>query len=79
MITQNSEVFNPPTVISFFIIHVYGRRSLWGGGGGGGGGGVVYFTVLCDHPYFVSLLFAVLVSLHTVTFLNVFDYLSVYP
>ena len=26
-------------------------------------------TVLCDHPYLVSLLFAVLVSLHPVTFL----------
>ena len=38
-------------------------------------GGIVYFTVLCDHPYLVSLLFAVLVSLHPVTFLNVFDYL----
>ena len=34
--------------------------------------GVVYFTVLCDHPYLVSLLFAVLVSLHAVTFSNVF-------
>ena len=31
-------------------------------------GGIVYFTVLCDHPYLVSLLFAVLVSLHPVTF-----------
>ena len=38
-------------------------------------GGVVYFTVLCDHPYLVSLLFAVLVSLHPVTFSNVFYYL----
>ena len=37
--------------------------------------GVVYFTVLCDHPYLVSLLFAVLVSLHPVTFSNVFYYL----
>ena len=33
--------------------------------------GVVYFTVLCDHPCLVSLLFAVLVSLHPVTFSNV--------
>ena len=32
-------------------------------------GGIVYFTVLCDHPYLVSLLFAVLVSLHPVTIL----------
>ena len=37
--------------------------------------GIVYFTVLCDHPYLVSLLFAVLVSLHPVTFSNVFYYL----
>ena len=34
--------------------------------------GIVYFTVLCDHPCLVSLLFAVLVSLHPVTFSNVF-------
>jgi len=42
-----------------------------GGGGGvwGGGGGGVYLTVLCDHPYLVSLLFAILLSLHLVTFL----------
>ena len=40
--------------------------------------GVVYFTVLCDHPYLVSLLFAVLVSLHPVTFSNVFYYLFNY-
>ena len=40
--------------------------------------GVVYFTVLCDHPYLVSLLFAVLVSLHPVTFSNVFYYLHNY-
>ena len=39
------------------------------------GWGVVYFTVLCDHPYLVSVLFAVLVSLHSITFSNVFDYL----
>ena len=36
--------------------------------------GVVYFTVLCNHPYLVPLLFAVLVSLHPVTFSNVFYY-----
>ena len=30
--------------------------------------GVVYFTVMCDHLSLVSLLFAVLVSLHPVTF-----------
>ena len=34
--------------------------------------GVVYLTVLCDHPYLVSLLFAVLLSLHLVTFLMFF-------
>ena len=39
--------------------------------------GVVYFTVLCDHPCLVSLLFAVLVSLHPVTFSNVFYYLYI--
>ena len=36
--------------------------------------GVVYFTVLCDHPCLVSLLFVVVVSLHPVTFSNVFHY-----
>ena len=30
--------------------------------------GVVYLTVLCDHPYLVSLLYADLVSLYLVTF-----------
>ena len=34
--------------------------------------GVVYLTVLCDRPYLVSLLFAVLLSLHLVTFLMLF-------
>ena len=29
-------------------------------------------NVLCDHPYLVSLLFAVLLSLHLVTFLMFF-------
>ena len=29
----------------------------------------VYLTVLCDHPYLVSLLLAILLSLHLVTFL----------
>ena len=45
-------------------------------------GDCIYFTALCDHPYLVSLLFAVLVtrlvSLHPVTFLNVFCYLQLY-
>ena len=49
MITQNSEVYNPPYRI------MKNERYV---------GGTVYFTVLCDHPYLVSLLFAVLVSLH---------------
>jgi len=30
---------------------------------------VVYFTVSCDHPYLVSLTFAILLSLHLVTLL----------
>jgi len=32
-------------------------------------GGVVYLTVLCYHPYLVSMLFADLLPLHLVTFL----------
>jgi len=31
--------------------------------------GAVYLIVLCDHPYLVSVLFAVLLSLYLVTFL----------
>ena len=72
MIAQNSEVYNPPTYL--FSLYTYMEKDLCRGGGGGGGGGV-YFTVLCDHPCLVSLLFAVLVSLHPVTFSNVFYYL----
>jgi len=30
--------------------------------------GAVYLIVLCDHPYLVSVLFAVLLSLYLVTF-----------
>ena len=30
--------------------------------------GAVYLIVLCDHPSLVSVLFAVLLSLHLVTF-----------
>ena len=63
MSAQNSEVYNPPTEIFFHNTCIMICR------------GVVYFTVLCDHPYLVSLLFAVLVSLHPVTFSNVFYYL----
>jgi len=33
------------------------------------GGGVVYWTVLCYHPYLVCMLFADLLSLHLITFL----------
>ena len=62
MIAQNSEVYNPPTYL--FSLYTYMEQDLCRG--------VVYFTVLCDHPYLVSLLFAVLVSLHPVTFSNVF-------
>ena len=65
MIAQNSEVYNPPTYL--FSLYTYTEKDLCRG--------VVYFTVLCDHPCFVSLLFAVLVSLHPVTFSNVFYYL----
>ena len=68
MITQNSEVYNPPTYL--FSLYMYMERDLCRG--------VVYFTVLCDHPYLVSLLFAVLVSLHPVTFSNVFLLLVIY-
>ena len=62
MIAQNSEVYNPSTYL--FSLYTYMEKDLCRG--------VVYFTVLCDHPYLVSLLFAVLVSLHPVTFSNVF-------
>ena len=62
MIAQNSEVYNPPTYL--FSLYMYMEKDLCRG--------VVYFTVLCDHPYLVSLLFAVLVSLHPATFLMFF-------
>ena len=68
MIAQNSEVYNPPTYL--FSLYTYMEKDLCRG--------VVYFTVLCDHPCLVSLLFAVLVSLHPVTFPNVFYYLLIY-
>ena len=32
-------------------------------------------SVLCDHPYLVSLFFAILLSIHLVTFLMFFYYL----
>ena len=62
MIAQNSEVYNPPTYR--FSLYTYMEKDLCRG--------VVYFTVLCDHPYLVSFLFAVLVSLHPATFLMFF-------
>ena len=33
---------------------------------------VVYLTVSCDRPYLVSLLYAILLSLHLVTYLTFF-------
>ena len=59
MITQNSEVYTIPLHIFFHYTRIMEKDLCRG---------VVYFTVLCDHPYLVSLLFAVLVSLHPVTF-----------
>ena len=57
MIEHNSEVYNHP-YISFFIVHVYVEEDLcWG---------------LCSIIPLVSLLFAVLVSLHPATFLMFF-------
>ena len=46
MIAQNSEVYNPPTYL--FSLYTYMEKDLCRG--------IVYFTVLCDHPYLVSLL-----------------------
>ena len=40
--------------------------------------GAVYLIVLCDHPSLVSVLFPVLLSLHLVTFFNVFLLLVTY-
>ena len=65
MIAQNSEVYNPPYRDLFPYTCIMKKICR----------GIVYFTVLCDHPCLVSLLFAVLVSLHPVTFSNVFYYL----
>ena len=65
MIAQNSEVYNPPYRDLFPYTCIMKKICR----------GIVYFTVLCDHPFLVSLLFAVLVSLHPVTFSNVFYYL----
>ena len=70
---RNSSIFNravqrpiafslPPSLhISFIIVHVYMEEDLCGGGGGGGG---LYTSLLCSIIPLVSLLFAVLVSLH---------------
>ena len=66
MVEHNSDVYNPPYIAIFSIIHrVWKKISL---------GGFVYITVMFDHMHtsLVSLLFAVLVSLHPVTFLMFF-------
>ena len=65
MIEHNSEVYNHP-YISFFIVHVYMEEDLCRGGGG------LYTSLLCSIIPLVSLLFAVLVSLHPATFVMFF-------
>ena len=62
MITWNSQVYKPPTGIFFHNTRITKKicREF------------VHLTVLCDHPYLVSLLFAILLSLHLVTFLMLF-------
>jgi len=49
--------------ISFFIISVLWKKVPVG---------VVYLTVLCDYPYLVSSLFAVLLTLHLAIFVMFF-------
>ena len=71
MIEHNSEVYNYPYISFFHCTCIYGRRSLWGVGGGGGGGGL-YTSLLCSIVPLVSLIFAVLVSLHPAIFLMLF-------
>ena len=63
MIEHNSEVYNHP-YISFFIVHVYMEEDLCRGG--------LYTSLLCSIIPLVSLLFAVLVSLHPATFVMFF-------
>ena len=63
MVEHNSDVYNPP-YIYLFSLYTYMEEDLFRG--------VVYITVMFDHPSLVSLLFAVLVSLHPVTFLRFF-------
>ena len=46
MIAHNSEVYNPP-YRDLLPKYVYSEERYVGG--------IVYFTVLCDHPYLVSL------------------------
>ena len=53
-----------PSHIFFCIIQYINVR-------GGGGGGVVYFTVMCDHPFLV--LFAVLVC-YIINVLLLYDF-----
>ena len=58
--------YTAPLQQSFSIIRIYRKKICRG---------FVYLIVLRDHPSLVSVLFAVLLSLHLVTFLNVFYYL----
>ena len=62
MIEHNSEVYNHP-YISFIIVHVYMEEDLCRGG---------CILHCCVRSSLVSLLFAVLVSLHPATFLMFF-------
>ena len=65
MIEHNSEVYNHP-YISFFIVHdMWKKISV----------GVLYTSLLCSVIPLVSLLFAVLVSLHPATFYYLCIYL----
>ena len=66
MVEHNSDVYNPPYRDLLPYTCIMKKRYV---------GGIVYITVMFDHPSLVSLLFAVLVSLHPVTFSNVFYYL----
>ena len=41
--------------------------------------GVVALTILCDHPYLVSIFFAILLSLHLVAFLTFLQLYTLTP
>ena len=62
MIEHNSEVYNPPPTVIFFHIYMYNEKRYVGG----------IVSLLCSIFPLVSLLFAVLVSLHPATFLMFF-------